>query len=340
MDTWMLVVGGLVVAVTAFDAITTTLAASTSGGPIARRVGDATWGLAKRLSRGPRSAVLVAAGPLTLVLTFAVWMGLLWAGWAFVLSAEPRAVVASSSMEPASGWQRIYFTGYSIFTLGNGDFQPQTAPWMIVAVLVAATGLGLATLGITYLVQVITAVTERRRQAATISGFGSTAQEIVTRFWDGTSLRLMEQPLFRLANDIGITAQRHLTYPVLHFFHSRQRRDAFATSVAALDEALTIIASAVDEEARPRAAAIASARSSVEELLGIVDAAFDDASATAPPLPDLGPVRDAGVPVCDDATFRERLDGEDCRRHRRRLHGFATGSTWPWEAAVQPLART
>ncbi|XVH33461.1 ion channel (plasmid) [Haloferacaceae archaeon DSL9] len=44
----------------------------------------------------------------------------------------------------------MYFTGYTIFTLGNGDFYPTAANWQVTTVLTSASGLLLITLIVTY----------------------------------------------------------------------------------------------------------------------------------------------------------------------------------------------
>ncbi|MBW3663679.1 MAG: two pore domain potassium channel family protein [Actinobacteria bacterium] len=328
----MLIAGVALIAVVVYDAISTTLVANSAAGPLTARVGGGLWWLAKRIGAGPHSRIVAAAGPAILVTTILIWMSMLWVGWWLVFSADVDAVVATASGRPADGWDRVYFAGYTVFTLGVGDFRPSGRVWQFATGLSVANGLAMATLAITYSIPVVTAVTERRQQAATITGLGSTAQELLVSVWDGSSLRFLDAPLMSFAADINRTAQRHLTYPILHFFHSPDRSDEFALSVTALDEALTITITAVREDARPHAAAVKTARAAIGRLLGILETSFHDAAEHVPPAPDLTPLRAAGIPVVDDALFHDRLAVHDERR--RILLGFATSSSWPWAGAV------
>ena len=336
MQIWMLVVGVALVALAVYDAVSTTLASSSAAGPVTGRVGRGLWSLARRLAGGPRSPVLTVAGPVILLTTIIVWVLLLWIGWWCVFMADGDAIVSASTLEPASWSERVYYTAYTLFTLGNGDFKPTGAVWQIATGLSVANGLGLVTMAITYVIPVMTAVTERRQQASSIHGLGATAQGILVNAWDGESLRFLDQPLLRFAEDVNRTAQRHLTYPILHFFHSKDRSDEFAVSVTAFDEALTIVSLAVDEEARPHSAAVSAARHAIGRLLMIIEASFHDAAPQPPPPPDLEPLRRAGVPVVDDHRFHTALAEVDGRR--RVLYGFATGSTWPWDAAAETVS--
>ena len=336
MQVWMVLVGVVLVGLSVSDAVLTTIAVSSATGPITSRVGGSIWRVARRLAASPRSSVLTAAGPVILMATIGVWVLLLWVGWWLVFAAEPGAVVSTSGSVPASGWERVYFTAYTLFTLGNGDFKPVGAGWQVATGAAAANGLVLVTMAITYVIPVVTAVTERRQQAATISGIGLTAQDLLVNSWDGSTLRFLDQPLMRFAEDINRTAQRHLTYPCLHFFHSAERSDEFAVSVAALDEALTIITLTVDEHARPHRAAVGAARAAIARLLAIIEAGFHDGADRSPPPPDLTPLREAGIPIVDEG-FHDRLADLDGRR--RVLYGFTTGSTWPWEEAVETISR-
>lgn len=332
MQVWMLLGGIVIVAAAVVDALSTTLAASSAAGPITARVGGGCWRLLRRLAGGPESPVMAVAGPATVLVTVGAWLLLLWLGWTLVLASHPDAIVASATGTPAGWWARAYFAAYSLFTLGLGDYIPAGAPWQIATSLALINGLGLTTLAITYLIPVVSAVTERRQQASTIAALGQDAQSIVLNAWDGSTLRFLDQHLLLISQEILRTAQRHLSYPILHFYHSRSRSQEFAVSVAALDEALTMIEHATDEAVRPHRAAIRMARNAIRELLAIIESTFHEPADQTPPPPDLAPLRSAGIPLVTDPEFAARIDELD--DHRSRLLAFVVGSTWPWDAAV------
>ncbi len=80
----LVVLGLLIVAVVVLDAILTTVAPGSGGGPLTRMVGLLLRRGAHGLAKNPRSAVLKAVGPGVLVTTFAVWMTGLIIGWSLV----------------------------------------------------------------------------------------------------------------------------------------------------------------------------------------------------------------------------------------------------------------
>lgn len=325
MDVWMLVVGSLLLAVVFFDAIATTLSTGAAAGPVTARIGAGWWRLARRLARTPSSPLVVASGPIVILLTVGVWLAMLWGGWALIFAADPDAVVSSSTQQPASGWSRVYYSAFTVFTLGVGDYIPNGQPWEVLTGLGVVSGLGLTTLAITYLVPVVSAVVARRVQASAIAGMGSSPQEIVTSAYRDKSFGYLDHRLQTLSDQLLQTAERHLSYPVLHYFHSADRHVDLRVQLYALDEAVSLLQHAVDPDVAPHPAVLEGVRHAVRQV--IHRATDEPADGDPPPPPDLTPLRDAGIPVTDDDTFTSRL--ADISRHRRRLLSFARESLWP-----------
>lgn len=322
MDTWMLVVGGLVIIGVGYDAISTTLSIGAAAGPITSRIGAGWWSLARRLASGPTSPIIVSTGPVVVLVTIATWLALLWGGWTLVFSADPDAVISSLSREAAGGWSRVYYAAFTTFTLGVGDYVPNGQVWEILTGVAVLTGLGLTTLAITYLVPVVNAVTARRVQANTIAGLGPTPQGIVVGAYRDERFPFLDHRLPQLADSILETAERHLAYPVLHYFHSSERHVDLRVQLLALDEAVSILQHGVDHQVAPHPASLDSVRHAVQQLIRRATSEPTDHAPPAPP--DLTPVRDAGIPTVDDDTFAQRLD--EVAEHRRRLANFSRES--------------
>ncbi|WP_052666054.1 potassium channel family protein [Nitriliruptor alkaliphilus] len=323
MSVWMLPVGVLLLGTVTYDALSTTVVASSAGGPLTSRVARAVWSIVGRFAR-PGSVTMRLSGPVVVVLTVGTWLLLLWSGWALIFSSSPDAVVTFLDGEPADGWSRVYYAGFTIFTLGVGDVVPNGPPWQMLTGFAVASGLALTTLAITYFIPVVTAVTVRRAQANSIAGLGASPHEIVLRSWHEGSFRWVEAQLPRLAEQVLQTAERHLAYPILHYFHSASPRTDLAIQLHALDEAVTILEAGVTEPSRPHPQALAHFRHATTQLLDNLD--LDLASARTPAAIDLAPLRDAGIPTVDDATFADQLDR--LLEHRRRLSAFAAESVW------------
>lgn len=331
MEWLVLALGVVLISIAMWDALVTTLAVSNSAGPLSGRVTHALWSVALRVG-GER--ILQALGLALTLLVLGLWLALLWGGWSLVFSADPRAVVVTATGEPVGFWDRVYFAGYTLFTLGNGDLRADGAVWKVVTVLALLNGLGLATLGITYLVPVATAASERRRLASTISALGDRPDDVLTRAWNGQDFGFLPQHLVALGPEIDLLAQRHLTYPVLHFFHSRESHAAAAVTICRIDEALTLLRAGVAEAAAVDGSAVDPLRNSVTRFLDTLRSAYISPAPDPPPLPSLDALRTAGIPTVDEDRFRAQL--QQWEERRRVLAGFVHNDGWAWEDVWTP----
>lgn len=314
--------GLMIVLLVVYDALRTTLDPDSGAGPMTSLVGSAVWSGAHRLAAGPRSPVLGAAGPVVLGTTFAVWMAGLVIGWSFVLAGVASHHLTTPDNTSVGIGDSVYFAVTTLFTLGPGDVLPATGLGQILTGAAAVNGLILVTLAITYVVPVVTAVTDRRIQAATLSSHGATAPEIYSTLREEDGESQLNDLVRDAATGIRTTAQRHLAYPVLHYFHSSSRRTAFAPSVAAFTEAVLAIA---DGSSQLHSAIGASYLAAVEELLDVTEHHIKPHLDTDPPrLPN-------------SETAQAQSWTRPARAHdllRRRLAALVADSGWSWRDAV------
>lgn len=334
MQALPLLLGAALVAVVVHDAFVTTVSAVSAGGPVTQRLGLTLWRLARRVARGPRFRLLAAAGPLTVFVILVTWLVGLWAGWTLIFSADPSAVVHSGTGEPADGWSRVYFTGFTVFTLGLGDYAPDGAPWQVLTAVATINGFVLLTMTVSYLVPVMMAVSDRRQQGMLLHGLGERAQDLVLLGWRDDSFSSLEPRLHELAPTVGELAQKYLTYPVLHFFHAPTRSTALEPGLVALDEAVLILEHGVEERVRPDPATIRPLRATLDRFSELVADEFTGEAAADPPPPDLEPLRRAGVPVVAPEEFRSAVAGRG--RHRRRMAAFLIDAHWEPADCVEP----
>lgn len=327
MTPFLLLTGLVLLATAAYDAVSTTMSPGTAAGPLTSRLARGWWRFARRVASRPDARAIVSAGPVVMLSTIGLWLLLLWAGWTLVFAADPDAVISAATLEPASGWSRVYFAGFTAFTLGVGDYIPNGQPWEILTAIAVISGLGLTTLAITYLMPVVSAVTASRAQASIIAGLGSTPQQIVVSGLRDHRFPYFEHRLPALADSIMETAEKHLSYPVLHYFHSAERHVDLRTQAVLLDEAVTLLQHGVAADVRPHPAVLDGLRHAIAQL---VERATDGASDVPPPgIPELDLLRQAGIPTVDDNTFQRNVAG--LAHHRRRVAHFANGSLWPIE---------
>lgn len=201
-------------------------------------------------------------------------------------------MVQSSTREPAGAVAVVYFVGFTIFTLGLGDFVPADGVWQVVTTLASFSGLLPITLAITYLLSVVSAVVSRRSLAVHVHSLGSsTPAEIVAAGWTGSSFSsAYVQHLVSLASELATLREQHLAYPVLHYFHPRDRATAGSVAIADLSEATLLMETAVAQEARAPHSATSPVQYTVSRHLNSSAFAGSVSGPVAiPPLPDLSP---------------------------------------------------
>ena len=320
-----IVAGVMLIVLVLADLLSATLAVGNPNVLISQRIANAVWRL--MLRRRPSHLALRLTGEVIVVGIIAGWALLLWVGWSLVFLGAGDAVVDSTSGASASASERVFFAGYLMTTLGLGGSTAVTTGWRIAAVLASLTGLVTVTLAVTFLVPVVSGVVQRRQVASTIAAVGRTPAAVLERAWNGTDFSRIDDMLSGLFSEITLLTQRHLAYPVLHYFHAQQRHVAIAPMIAVLDETLLLLHAGV-REAGVSSVLMAAVRNAVHELMGLLEASFVVPDREAPPPPDLDWARRLGAETVDDDTFAKACD--DCDEHRRMLRGFVEADGWSW----------
>jgi hypothetical protein len=336
MSLFFILSGAVLIGAILLDALWTTLAPY-GAGPFAKRVARGWWGASLWVHRRVGAHRLLAlAGPALLVVVFLLWVLGLWAAWVLLFSAESGAVVTSSSQEPASLSGRVYYVGFVLFTLGTGDYVPVGGAWEVLSAVASLSGLFVVTLAITYVLSVVSAVTAKRQLAGRIHSLGDAPVDVVLRAWDGSGFSGLDQHLPALAADLEHHTQRHLAYPVIHYFHATDRRTALGPAVAVLDEALLLLDRGVAPDVRPAPAILSPTRCTVGSLLDTLGRHFIAPASEAPPPAALGPLGGAQIPVVEQDTYLRAV--ARCERRRRLLLGLVGDGGWTWDAVTDDAA--
>lgn len=318
MSIWYSVLGAAVLLLAVVDLVWTTLSAS-GGGPVSRYLGKVIW---QATGKAP------FAGPLILAATAAAWVGLLWAGWTLVFMGAADAVVSASTGVPAGFWERVYFGGYTVATLGLGDFVPDGPVWRVFTVLCVLSGLVLITLAVTYYTAVLGAVVQKQQFGELVRTLGDSPAGIVAGAWDGESFEGLDTVLSSLASLLALHTRRHYAYPVIHYFRTSEPEAALAVQSARLGDALVLLQRVVDEGHRPPPVSTRMAWRGLRTFLETLDLNFVTAAPDAPPLPDVSRMQEAGVPMGRDMSAAFASD--EVREERRTLLGFVHESRFNW----------
>lgn len=312
MNLVYLTLGVLLLVSAVGDLLWTTLWVEGGAGPITTRVMKWMWQGFRRVAE-PQSRALSLAGPVILVLTTLGWLMSMWAGWTFVFASVENPIIDTLNRRPITWSDRIYFTGYTVFTLGIGDYVPRDGAWQVITVLTTASGMLFVTLSVTYILSVLDAVTQKRSFANDVTGLGMQSGTIVQRSWDGEQFRGLDLPLNTITTQLNTLTANHKAYPILHYFYNPESKQAPTVSVAILDDALTLLQFGVQESKRPAPVIVENARSSIETYLDTLEPMVQTTDQTPPPL-DLSTLRDAGIPTVSPSEFDKSLDELEERR--------------------------
>lgn len=330
-------IGVLVLVGAVVDVLSTVVAVSGRGGPLSGRMALATWRLLLRVHARRRIHVALRIGGVTLTIgTVLLWVALLLVGWTLVF-------VAGSVVDPATGaaaaaWERFYFVGYTIFTMGNGDLAAASSGWRAVTVVANAMGLILVTLAVTYLVPIVQAVVDKRSTASAIASLGMTTEEILRRAWNGSDLAALEDQLAELALPIDKLAQQHLAYPNLHYQHATDPRSALAPRLAAVDDAITVLIACDFGPSVIDRRRIEPLRQAIGNLLDTLEPVLDHPGRSTLPAPCHDELARLGLPVGDRASFDDRFEAESGRR--RMLASLLFHDGWNWDSVHDRRQRT
>ncbi|HET8655135.1 MAG TPA: hypothetical protein VFL93_06445 [Longimicrobiaceae bacterium] len=327
MKLLVLLAGALLVVGAILDALWTTIWIDGHAGPIAGRFTSGLRRVTFVLFRRNHQ-VLSVTGPLVLVFSMLLWVGMLWAGWVVVFSADPTSLVHTGSRVPAGLADRIYFIGASLFTLGSADFSPQGPAWEIITAVANMSGLFLVTLAITYMLLVLRAASAKRSFASQVSALGRSGEEFVVQAWDGASFRRVELLLVSLVEQLGQVTAQNQAFPMLHYYHAARKKLAMAPAVAIFAEALVLLECGVAEGVRPSPSVLRVAQQIVRDYLDTLRSAYISPARDLPPSPDLGRLRSAGIPVVPDERFAAAIASMEERR--RLLLDGVRDEAWEW----------
>lgn len=327
MRVLLILLGAVLIFSGALDALWTTLWVDGNAGPFTRRHNSWTRRFVLRLA-GRHHRILSMTGPIVLVTSVLVWAVIPWVGWVLLFSGDPQSLLHTHRNTPAGVIDRIYFTGYTMFTLGNGDFEPNGSFWELATAWASLNGLFMLTLAVTYLLAIIEAVVAKRSFASQVWALGRNAEEFLLHSWNGAGFPAIELQIVSLTEQLQLVTEQHHAYPMLHYYHEAELKQSVAHNLAVFSEVLLTLAHGVTREVRPAPSAIFAGQRTTEEFLETLRSAFVSASKEPTPPPKLGSLTAAGIPVVPSDEFASAIREREARR--RLLRGFLDSERRDW----------
>src|SRR4051812_9748334 len=231
MARWLAQILGAALVVPALtDVYLTVLYARSGIGVISHRLSRWNWRLF-RLVAAPfplkvRDSILTFGGPALLV-----WMALAWVltvliGFALVVwPALGTSVLASQGDTPTDFVSAVYYTGYWMTSVGNGDLRPLTPFYKVVSILSSFLGLSVITLMLTYFVQVYTALQRRNTFALSLhdsTGGSGDAVDLLCGLGAAGDFDDARAAVAKFANELADLHESHHFYESLFYFTFRE----------------------------------------------------------------------------------------------------------------------
>jgi len=246
-----LIIGIILYVAIVLDILQTTLSMQ-GGGWLTSRFSHFFWKFLLLISgRNGNSKLLAHAGYFLLISIVLIWVFFLWASMVFILYSSPGSIIDSTTKIPAGFWQITYYSGFTVSTLGMGDYVASTDLWRVLTTIYSITGLILLTMSVTYFIPVLSAVIDQRKLGISLSTLGSSPEEIVMSAWNGENFDRLTGKIDEISDSIIKYSQQHRAYPVIHYFHNNKGKNAIILQLARLYEALLIISDQIKEEFRP-----------------------------------------------------------------------------------------
>lgn len=229
MTALAVIAGTALVASVAWD-ILLTLLHPAARGPISYGANRATWSTARVVSGrllGGRG--LNYAGPLAVAINVLAWLLGLWLGFALIY----LPFVDSFSYDPSTPFaakgvlEALYLSGAAITTAGFGDVVATGGVLRLVTIVEAASGFGVLTSGITFVLSVYPLISQLRSTGLQLADAGALEPEGAVRM-----ARLAgPSELVAIVRDLTEDHEHLRRFPVLYFFESGNREESLSAVV-------------------------------------------------------------------------------------------------------------
>lgn len=328
MNYFIFSLGVILLFVTAADLINTSLSVR-GAGFITKRLSKSIWTVFLAINKKMgRRKILQAGGAVILVSILINWLLLIWISASLLFISDPDSLMNVETNSPTTVVNKIFYTGYTLSTLGLGDMESTGDFWDVLTAILSFTGLILISIAITYLIPVVSAEIMKRKISVHINTLGGSVEEMLLNYWNGKDFKELEQPFINLIDSIILHGQNHKAYSVLHFFHSSNKKEAFVLNLTNLDEALTVLLHNIPAEQRPSFNVLIRLRKAISSYLITLPAAFITPGKKTPPVLILTALENKGIRIISGEMVN--LEYEKLKTRRQLLLSLIKDDGWEW----------
>ena len=199
-------------------------------GFLSSRLYELTWHTLRwataPLPERPRAFVRSFGAPSMIVLTLALWMGLVFVGFTLLYYAgmNRENFFFSPGVQPSFS-SALYLSGVTLATLGYGDITPSSFLYQSLAVGEALIGFAILTLAISYILNIyqvleqLSILTERLYHQAIDHG---DPRSILVHYFPNGEPRSLDSQLMSLYQDLVSYYEGLRRFPLVYYYYSRR----------------------------------------------------------------------------------------------------------------------
>lgn len=236
---------------------------------------------------------------------------------------------------PADLWETLYYAGFTLSTLGVGDYVAAGDGWRVLSSAAAFCGLTFITAAITYIVPVLSAVNLQNQLGLLINSLGRSPQELLINSWNGADFSGFYDNADKLRELLVQHTLNHHAYPVIHCFHNCDAQRSVVPALVILDEAVRMLES-LPPQVPQNSLKRRMLRKALDRHIEMLQShAADPQAGRAEPPADLAPLKAAGIPV-DEAAYRPCEQAAAARREA--LGALLVADGWNWRHIYRQAA--
>ncbi|MGF1638644.1 MAG: ion channel [Cyclobacteriaceae bacterium] len=257
------------------------------------------------------------------------WVVLSWLAFAFIYLSRTGSIINSATKINASTLDVFYFVGYTMSSLGPGEFEPSNQNWYLFTNFVSFFGFFIITICITYIVPLLNNIVEANALSLSITSLGETTKTLLTNSFNGEDFSELTQQFAALSMDIIKYSTRHMAYPVLHHVQNSNTEENIILKLVSLDETLNVLLFNVPKRYIKHPLGLKQVRRSINIYLDNLKNVKP--ALLAPPIPDFEELKNS-IPIefinTDPAQLKNIYDRLESRRKLHKANIENEG--WKW----------
>lgn len=293
-----------------------------------------SWGIATFFlwihKKTKNRTLLLFSGMAHILALMVCWIGLLWGAVFLLLMSAPDSIINPSTGLSATWLSKVYVSGYTLSTLGVGDYVAGSEVWEVVLAVFSFTGFIFITTAMAYLMSLTNAVIHKRNLSLFIANLGETPEEILINLYDyeGERFSILSDVSTKLREMINHHSQNHYAHPAVHYFYSVSMHESLSINLANLDEVLSILIHHVNP-ATWKEQDIHPLRDAITKFLNTASHHYHQKNVKITQrIPDLQQLKSNKIPLLQKPVISS--DQNELAQRRSSLNGLLHSNGWNW----------